>query len=290
MIAIDVPRPARLGLAWAALALAGTWIALLPASAAMADPASPSPSAGSGVVTKAGTSFLTAVAVGSGQQVKLGASTGDFLYWSFRATAGQTSTVTVTVALPAADTRNGGSTWTVDVFDGLRRRQACTAGMQSPTAAKADRSVTLGCTLREVRAWAEPWSGDPLPGTYYVRLAAADLPEQDLGLPIVVDLSIESEHSGDPAPEGGELRQPLVAATRPGAVLPSVAASPSAAEEASDWLPAASTRWIWTAGGGVLAAVAGVLGYALTRRPMRGGRPVHPQPVHPQPVHPTAMR
>ena len=270
-----LPRPARLALAWTALAVTGTGVVLLPAVAASADPvpASPSPSTVDTVVTSAGTSFLTAVAVEADRPVKLGASTGDYLYWSFRATAGQTSTVTATVALPPAGSRHGAATWTVDVFDGLRRRQACTSGDQSPVAAATAATVTLGCTLREVRSWAEPWSGDPLPGTYYIRLAAADLPEPDLGLPIVIDMTVTVGHSGDPAPEGGKLQAPLAAATRPGAVLSSVAASPSATDEASDWLPEASTRWIWTVGGGLLAAMAGVFGFSLTRRPWRARRP-----------------
>jgi hypothetical protein len=34
-------------------------------------------------------------------------------------------------------------------------------------------------------------------------------------------------------------------------------------------LPNLGSRWVWTAIGGVLAAVAGVVGFAVTRRPRR---------------------
>ena len=56
--------------------------------------------------------------------------------------------------------------------------------------------MALGCTLRQVRPWAEPWSADPLPGTYYVRLSVIDLPEPDLGQPIDVDLLVARRRRG----------------------------------------------------------------------------------------------
>ncbi|MBT8225413.1 MAG: peptidase [Dactylosporangium sp.] len=255
-----------------------TGIALLITTPAQAAP-SPSPSASGDIVTKAGTSFLTATAVKPAQPVRLTASTGDYLYWSVETEAGQTAEVAATVTLPAADARHGAQTWTVEVFDGLRRRQACTAGAQAPTASATDPSVALDCSLREVRAWAEPWSGDPLPGTYYIRLSAIDLPEQDLGLTIQVSMQITVADNGDPVPEGGDLQAPLVPAGRPGSVLTSASPSPSASPadggidwggiDWGGWLPDASTRWIWTTAGGVLAAVAGVAGFALTRRSRR---------------------
>ncbi|GAA1423556.1 peptidase [Catellatospora coxensis] len=257
----------------AAAAFAAACATLLPAAAAMA---APTPSPGSATVNRAGTSFLTATAVSVGQPVQVTASTGDYLYWSFSATAGQTTQVALTVALPPAAKRTGASTWTVDVFDGLRRRQACTAGAQTPIAAATATAVELGCTLRRVRSWAEPWSGDPLPGTYYVRLSVTDLPEPDLGLPIQVDMLLGAE--GDAGADDGELKAPLVPPAKPGQVVaqaepvdPSASPSPTPDDGSSalDWLPDLSARWIWTTVGGVLAAVAGVFGFSLTWRRRR---------------------
>lgn len=256
-----------------AAALAAAGAVLLPAAAA----AAPTPSPGATTVDRAGTSFLTATPISAGQPARVAASTGDYLYWSFSATAGQTTEIALTVALPPAGKRTGTSTWTVDVFDGLRRRQACTAGAQTPTAAVDATEVTLGCTLRRVRSWAEPWSGDPLPGTYYIRLSVTDLPEQDLGLPIQIDMLVGATDGGSSADEG-ELEAPLVPAARPGKITPvagsvdpSASPSPVSGEEngALDWLPDLSARWIWTTLGGVLAAVAGVVGFSLTWRRRR---------------------
>jgi hypothetical protein len=255
-------------LAVAALATAGA--TLLPVGAA----AEPSPSPSASTVERAGTSFLTAIPVNPGQPIQVDASTGDYLYWSFSATAGQITEISLAIALPPAEKRNGPSTWTVDVFDGLRRRQACTAGAQTPIAAVTDAKITLGCTLRRVRSWAEPWSGDPLPGTYYVRLSVIDLPETDLGLPLQVDALIGATDGGSSA-DDGDLNTPLVPPARPGRVAsaagpadPSASPSPSSDVqiEALDWLPGLSSRWIWTIIGGILAAVAGVVGFSLTWR------------------------
>jgi hypothetical protein len=261
-----------------AVGFAALGVTVLPAGVAAADGATPSP--GATTVTTAGTSFLTAKAIDPGQPVRLTASTGDYLYWSFNATAGQTGDVAITVTLPPSKSRHGASTWAVDVFDGLRRRQACTAGAQTPSAAAGDASVALGCTLRRVRPWAEPWSGDPLPGTYYVRLAVTNLPEQDRGLPVQVDLLVGAEDESGTAPEDGNLKAPLVPAAKPGATL---AAEPGPAADEADrdgdkgwfdgWFDAFSARWIWTSAGGILASVAGVVGFALTRRPRH--RPIH---------------
>lgn len=263
----------RLRNRFAAAAFAAACAALLPAAAAMA---APTPSPGSTTVNRAGTSFLTATAVSVGQPVQVTASTGDYLYWSFSATAGQTIEIALNVALPPTGKRTGASTWTVDVFDGLRRRQACTAGVQTPIAAPTATTVSLGCTLRRVRSWAEPWSGDPLPGTYYVRLSVTDLPEPDLGLPIQVDMLLGA--AGDSTADDGELKAALVPPVKPGQIMtqagpvdPSAGPSP-APEEATgalDWLPDLSARWIWTTVGGVLAAVAGVFGFSLTWRRRR---------------------
>lgn len=289
-----------------AAVVAGAGLALLSAGVAAAEPGTPTPttpapSSSLATLTKAGTSFRTAPMVGIDQPVRLGASTGDYLYWSFSATAGQVTDVAITVALPPAGSRHNASSWTVDVFDGLRRRQACTAGAQTPVAATTDVEVTLGCTLREVRSWAEPWSGDPLPGTYVVRLSVIDLPEEDLGLPIVVDLRISATSDGDAEPEGGDLAVPLVPMASPGAARAvgaagagtgnpdtgggTASASPGRSASASpggsadllvargqSWIAASASRWIWTSVGGVLAAIAGVFGFTLTVRPRRRAR------------------
>ncbi|GAA2354453.1 hypothetical protein Cme02nite_47490 [Catellatospora methionotrophica] len=265
--------PARTRHRLAAGVLAAAFAALLPAAAAVA---APSPSPGSAAVNRSGTSFLTATVVSVGQPVRVTASTGDYLYWSFNATAGQITEIALTVTLPPATKRTGASTWTVDVFDGLRRRQACTDGVQTPVASATAAEVSLGCTLRRVRSWAEPWSGDPLPGTYYLRLSVTDLPEQDLGLPVQVDMLLGAH--GDVTADDGELKAPLVPQVKPGGVLAasgsedpsaSPSANPGEAAEALDWLPDLSARWIWTTVGGVLAAAAGVVGFSLTWRRRR---------------------
>jgi hypothetical protein len=263
----------------ALLLAAGSACAALPAIAAPAA-AAPSPSPRPTIST-AGTSFLTATTVEPGQPVRVPASTGDYLYWSFAAAAGQTGRITVTVALPPAASRHGAATYTIDVFDGLRRRQACTAGPQNATAAAGAASVRLGCTLRQVRAWAEPWSDDPLPGTYYLRLAASSLPEQDLGLPIRADVRITTK-DGDARPAGAKLKAPLSPAVNPGTTLaPGAAPSASPVDSApkpadrQDWFSWPSSRWWWTIGGGVLAAVTAVAGYTLTRHPRRRSSSPH---------------
>lgn len=235
---------------------------------AFADDPSPAPA-----VNTAGTSFLTAVPITANQPVQVGAVTGDYLYWQFNAEAGQRPDLTATVTLPDKG-RSGDESWIVEVFDGLRRRQACVAGEQSPVAAKDAAQITLGCRLRQVRSWAEPQDGDPLPGTYYVRLSSTKLPEGDLGLPLKISLGLATP-KGDLDADQGELAKPLVPNNQPGTVLttPAPSVSPSAeADESSfsaDWLPDFSGRWFWTAGGGILAALTGLFGFSLTRRRRR---------------------
>ncbi|MER5863738.1 peptidase [Kitasatospora sp. NPDC002040] len=265
--------------------------ALLAAGVPLLMAASPSPSPSPSVsgaavpVNDAGTSFLTATALGTGQGADVAASTGDYLYWAFGAAEGQTTTVDVTVTLPPSAQRHGPQSWSVELFDGLRRRQSCTAGPQDATAETAAATVALRCSLRQIRSWAEPWSGDPLPGTYYVRLTAGQVPQNDLGLAAGVQLRLTSKGgAGDAQPEGGELRAPLVPpvnAGSPAAAAPTAAAGSTdravaPAEEETHWYSAPfqgrNTRWFWTVGGGTLAALAGVLGYRLTRHP-RGGAP-----------------
>ncbi|MFF1798598.1 peptidase, partial [Kitasatospora sp. NPDC058263] len=211
------------------------------------------------------------------------------LYWAFGASEGRTATVGLTVGLAPSADRHGPQTWSVEVFDGLRRRQSCTAGTQNATADPAAASLALSCTLREVRSWAEPWSGDPLPGTYYVRLSLADAPQPDLGLAASVQLHVSAKGDADNAqPEGGELKAPLVPPVGGGAAT-AKAAAPEEAEEHwyTGWFSGWNSRWFWTLAGGVLAALAGVAGYTLTRHP-HGRRParygsVPPQAGAPQP-------
>jgi hypothetical protein len=253
-------------------------LALAAAPAAADSSPSPSASGDSAAPTSAGTSFRTAAEIEQGQRATADASTGDYLYWSFPADAGERPTVRATVKLP--DT-HAAQTWQIDVYDGLRRRQACQYGAQTrtTTAARAE----LSCTLRTVRSWAEPWSGDPLPGTYYVRLTALNLATADLGQPVSASVEVTSKHIGGSAAVDGSLAEPLVPGiavksgsdgsdssdgkdgdTSKSAVLSSIEPEDG---WASGWW---SDRWVWTAVGGILAALAGVGGYALTRG---SGRP-----------------
>ncbi|MEU9384597.1 hypothetical protein AB0D38_28110 [Streptomyces sp. NPDC048279] len=244
----------------------------LAAGPAAADDASPSPSASEdgGAPTQAGTSFRTATEIDQGQQATASGSTGDYLYWSFPADAGQRPDVKATVKLPDS---HGAQTWQIDVYDGLRRRQACQYGAQSRTAAQGAASVQLACVTRTVRAWSEPWANDPLPGTYYVRLTAVDLGNADLGQPVSAEVQVDSKDIGGAAAVDGSLAKPLV---------PGIAVSAEKSDDdkaavlssfgsddgwSSGWW---TDRWVWTGISGVLAALAGIGGYALTRG---AGRP-----------------
>ncbi|WP_146259183.1 peptidase [Streptomyces tateyamensis] len=248
-------------------------------------------------MTSAGTSFLTATALAAGRDADVAAATGDYLYWEFAASAGQTDTVRVDVTLPGSADRHGPQSWTVELFDGLRRRQACTAGPQSGTAAQGTGTLSLSCTLRQVRSWAEPWSEDPLPGTYYARLSVSDVPQTDLGLAARVRLHVAATGGADDAqPEGGDLKAPLVPPVNAGATAPpgatalpsaSTPPSPTAApspggasvaapvKAAEHWYSGLfsgwNSRWGWTLAGAALAGLAGIGGYTLTRHP-RGHR------------------
>ncbi|MGW2253621.1 peptidase [Kitasatospora sp. NPDC001660] len=267
----------------AAAALLPALALAAPAASAASPSPSPSASGTAAPATKAGTSFLTAVNLSPGQDANVAASTGDYLYWAFGAAEGQTPTVSVTVNLAPGKDRHDSQTWAVEVFDGLRRRQACTAGTQDATGDQNTTSLALSCTLREVRTWAEPWSGDPLPGTYYVKLAVTDVPQPDLGLPASVQLHVATKGNADNAqPEGGELKAPLVPPAGGGAST-AKAAAPVQQEEHwyTGWFSGWNSRWYWTIGGGALAAIAGVLGYHLTRHP-RGRRPGRYGSVPPQ--------
>ncbi|KPI24573.1 hypothetical protein OV320_7778 [Actinobacteria bacterium OV320] len=252
-------------------------LALGPAAAPAAADSTPSasPSDDSSAPTEAGTSFRTATEIDQGQTATASGSAGDYLYWPFPADSGQRPTVKATVKLPQAHTTQ---TWQVDVYDGLRRRQACQYGAQTRTAGQGTASVELTCVLRTVRAWSEPWADDPLPGTYYVRLTALDLKAADLGLPVGTELRVDSKDIGGAAAVDGSLAKPLV----PGIAVTSQAKEDDADDSsatavlssiepddgwASGWW---SDRWVWTAIGAVLAALAGIGGYTLTRG---SGRP-----------------
>ncbi|MFF8600165.1 hypothetical protein ACF065_12720 [Streptomyces sp. NPDC015232] len=260
---------------FAAVALAGAALLGPAAPAGLADTATPTPSgSASGTAaeagpTEAGTSFRTAAFFRQEQQATAQASTGDYLYWAFPADTGQRPTVTATVTLPEASLRHGSSTWRIDVYDGLRRRQPCAYGMQSRTAAGEAASVELSCTLRPVRSAADAWSNDPLPGSYFVRLTVTSLPEEDSGQPFSVRVGATSRDLGGAYATDGALAVPLV----PGATDPK-AVEARAPEDgwSSGWW---SDRWLWTAAGGVLAALAGIAGHTLTRG---SGRPAHVPP------------
>ncbi|GAA3035600.1 hypothetical protein FHS39_002211 [Streptomyces olivoverticillatus] len=206
--------------------------------------------------TEAGTAFRTAVAIPPGKKATADASTGDYLYWQFPAGAGQQATAKATVTLPEASARHGAATWQLDVFDGLRRRQACASGEPTQRASQQDATVTLTCTLRTVRAWSERWSNDPLPGAYYIRLTVVDAADQDLGLPVKAEVEADAKDAGGAQAGGGELGAPLHAA--------------AVSEPEDGWNGSWFTdRWAWTVGGAVLGALAAVGGYVLTRHPRR---------------------
>ncbi|MFJ6573291.1 hypothetical protein ACIQNU_38360 [Streptomyces sp. NPDC091292] len=260
-------------------ALLAAGLLLGPGALPAAADASPSPSASDGsdaAPTEAGTSFRTATEIRPDQRATASGSTGDYLYWSFPADAGTRPTVRATVKLPDAAGEKAASTWRVDVYDGLRRRQACMYGVQSRAVDAG--SVSLSCTLRPVRAWAEQWANDPLPGTYYIRLTAVGVDADGLGLPVRAEVETVSRDVGGSYAVDGKLSTPLV----PGVSLASDAGGAPTAEAATlaggepddGWASGWWTdRWLWTAGGGVLAALAGVAGHALTRgrvRPVRG--------------------
>ncbi|MBT2526036.1 hypothetical protein J7E91_11445 [Streptomyces sp. ISL-99] len=212
--------------------------------------------------TEAGTTFRTATKIRQDQRATAGASTGDYLYWVFDADAGRTATVRATVKLPEAAARHGAATWQLDVYDGLRRRQACVHGSQARAAPRDAASVTVSCTLRTVRAWAEPWADDPLPGSYYVRLTVVDLPQEDLGLPVGAEVVATTKDAGGSRAVDGALSVPLV----PGASDAEVAEAAGESFSSGWW----SSRWLWTVGGGVLGAAAAIAGYNMTRG---SGRP-----------------
>ncbi|MFJ3514396.1 hypothetical protein [Streptomyces sp. NPDC090131] len=238
----------------------GTAVADTPSPSATAS-ASPGGAKNEAAPTEAGTGFRTAAAFRPGQKATADASSGDYLYWVLPIDAQQRVTVKAAVTLPESKARHGASTWQIDVYDGLRRHQACTYGTQTAAAAKDAATVELSCTLRTVRAGAEPWANDPLPGSYYVRLTVVDLPDEDLGLPVRASVEAEVKETGGSQAVDAALSTPLVAGTVTAALR-----EPEDGWSGGWW----SDRWIWTAAGGALAALAGLFGYSLTRG---SGRP-----------------
>lgn len=247
----------------------------------------------------AGSGFRTAAVLEGVDLAVSPATIGEYLYWAFPVGAGSNATAAATVDLTGTPPRSGPVTWQLDLYDGLRRRQSCVAGSATVTAPPEAESVELSCELRTVRAWAEPWSNDPLPGAYYLRLTAVALPEEDLGLPVSVLIEARAEDAGGSRARGGDLGDPLVLTARAGTLGddaappdPDAEAEESAAEPdtgadaGSDgeeiryagvvgepdggwnggWW---SDRWLWTAGGGLLGALAAIAGYTLTRHPRR---------------------
>jgi hypothetical protein len=116
-----------------------------------------------------------------------------------------------------------------------------------------------------------------------VRLTVVDLPDRDLGLPVETEILASAKDAGGSKAADGELAAPLTPVEQAGATLdpsavdsgaqPSASPSPTASEAPASlaapdggWSPGWwSDRWIWTVGGGVLGALAGVAGYGITR-------------------------
>ncbi|MFE4634908.1 hypothetical protein ACFRJ1_16255 [Streptomyces sp. NPDC056773] len=224
---------------------------------------SPSPSGGAQAPTEAGTAFRTATPVQLDQEATAEASAGDYLYWVLPLDSGQRATVKASVTLPAAAGRHSASTWQLDVYDGLRRRQPCTYGTQSATAAKDAATVDLSCTLRPVRSGADQWANDALPGAYYIRLTVTDLAPEDLGQPVRASLRAEARDVGGAYAADEALEVPLLPAAGTASAI-----APADGWSGTWW----SDRWLWTAAGGVLAALAGIGGHRLTRGAGRPGR------------------
>lgn len=266
--------------------------------AAVAESPSPGSEGNADGPTRAGTGFRDATAVPPGQSATADASSGDYMYWAFPLDTGQRATFKADVTLPESATRHGGSTWRIDVYDGLRRRQPCAYGMQSRAAAQDTATVDLSCTLRTVHSLADPWSDHPLPGSYYLRLTVADAPEKDLGLPVKAKVEAVTKDAGGAHAVDGALSAPLVPGTSAGAgqddgnsdgdgsgdgdggddgdgASPSTTPQPeSASGEPEDGWSSGwwSDRWIWTGAGGVLAALATLGGYTLARGSRRPSR------------------
>ncbi|MDK1474168.1 hypothetical protein QNO07_12200 [Streptomyces sp. 549] len=243
-----------------------------------------------GDLKEAGTTFRSATVIEQGVEAEAVGAVGDYLYWAFAAAAGEVPTVTATVTLPKSAAGAGNTAWQVDVHDGLRRHQPCAAGAPRRVTRPQTETVTLTCTLRAVQPWAEQWSDSPLPGAYFLRLTAVSLPDEALGLPLRVRVGVSAEGAEGARRGGGSLPAPLLPAVQAGSPADgggngggqdstgqdedgedgsgSAPRALAVAEPESGWNgPWFADRWLWTAAGGVLAAVAGVGGYLLVRRP-----------------------
>ncbi|MFJ4410112.1 hypothetical protein [Streptomyces sp. NPDC088910] len=248
-------------LAAAALALsAGGAVADDPSADPSASTGTAAPGDGDTAPTEAGTSFRTAAVVRQGQEATADASAGDYLYWTFPADSGQNVTVKATVTFPETATRHGASTWQLDVYDGLRRRQPCRYGAQSRSVAADAGSVELVCHLRAIRSWADTWSNDPLRGGYFLRLTVLDLPAADLGQPVKAAVKATSEGTAGQQAVDGSVT-PVMSAYAPHV-------APGDGWAGTWWSP----RWLWTGGGGLLAALAGLGAHRLARGPIRSRR------------------
>ncbi|MFI7244924.1 hypothetical protein [Streptomyces qinglanensis] len=256
---------------------------------AAADTASPDAEDSKSGPTRAGTGFRDATAVPPGRSATANASSGDYLYWVFPLDTGQRATFKAEVELPEQSARHGDSTWRIDVYDGLRRRQPCMYGMQSRVATDDSASVELSCTLRPVRSLDDPWSAHPLPGSYYLRLTAVDAPEKDLGLPVRAQVEAVAKDAGGAHAVDGALSTPLTPGVSAGdgkhaeepedgedgedGASPDAQQAPAAVEPEDGWSSGRwSDRWIWTVAGGVLAALGTLGGYVLARGPGRPSR------------------
>ncbi|NUU25435.1 MAG: peptidase [Streptomycetaceae bacterium] len=261
-------------------AAAATALAASPALAASGTPSPGSTGSGSGSQANdvvPGTTFLTAGKMESDTTTTATASTGEYMYWSFPALAGQDVSAKVTLTLPGG--RTAPTTWRVDVFDGIRRHQPCATGRPQAAAAPTDTEVKIDCGPRTIRPWSEAWDADPLPGTYYVRVAATDITEKDVGLRLQVKLELDAKGGGDIGPDAGQddaLKAPLVPITRAGQPLQQGQVADTrkvtmAGFDSDDdaWLSGTTGRWVWTAAGGVVAMLLGVGGYLFARHPRR---------------------
>lgn len=237
--------------------------------------ASPMPSSTvSPVAVDPGTSFLTATAVKDDQPVTVTGSTGDYQYLSFVLKAGQLATFSAEVTLPPSAQRHGPADWELTLYDGLRREQPCVGGTPVQQAADDAATVQLTCTLPRIRSYADTWSNDPLPGTYYARLTLADSPEQDLGLATSGQLLL-TVADGASRPAGASLPTPLVqpaagptATAAPADAVTDTASGDGTAEHHwyDGWFSHRHAPWWWMAGGSAAAAATAVLGFTLTRR------------------------
>ncbi|MEU8132545.1 peptidase [Streptodolium elevatio] len=224
-----------------------------------------------------GTSFLTAGKMEAETSTTTSGAVGEYMYWSFPALAEQDVSAKVTLTLPNG--LSAPTTWRVDVFDGIRRHQPCATGRPQLSALPSDTELRIDCGPRTIRPWAEAWSADPLPGTYYVRVSALEFNEKDVGRKIGVKLELTAKGGGDSGPDAGQddaLKAPLVPVTQagrplqPGQVAETRKVTLAGFDDGDDaWLSGTTGRWVWTSAGGVVAMLLGVGGFLFARHPRR---------------------